>query len=104
VLELDAGTFDEATREGPLLVDFWAPWCRPCLALEPILAQLADRVPVARLNIDEHPEISSRYEILSIPTVILFAGGEPRGTLIGIRPLSHFEDWLAELLPGVATG
>jgi thioredoxin len=104
VLELDAATFDEATREGPLLVDFWAPWCRPCLALEPILAQLADRVPLARLNIDEHPEISSRYEILSIPTVILFAGGEPRGTLIGLRPLAHFEDWLAELLPGVATG
>jgi thioredoxin 1 len=104
VQELDAATFDEATGAGPLLVDFWAPWCRPCLALEPILEQLEGRVPVARLNIDEHPDISSRYGILSIPTVMLFADGEPRGTLMGFRPLAHFESWLTELLPEVATG
>jgi thioredoxin 1 len=96
VQELDAGTFDEAIGAGPLLVDFWAPWCRPCLALEPILEQLQDRVPVARLNIDEHPSISARYEILSIPTVMLFADGEPRGTVVGLRPLSYFESWLSE--------
>ncbi len=97
--ELDATTFDEAIGGEPVVVDFWAPWCRPCRALEPILEQLQGRVPVARVNIDEHPELASRYEILSIPTVKLFAGGEPRGTVVGIRPLAHFESWLAEVLP-----
>jgi len=71
----------------------------PCKALEPILEQLTDRVPVARLNIDEYPEIAGRYEILSIPTVMLFSDGEPRGTVVGLRPLAHFEEWLAEVLP-----
>jgi thioredoxin 1 len=97
--ELDEATFDEAIAGGPLLVDFWAPWCRPCKALEPILEQLTDRVPVARLNIDDYPEIAGRYEILSIPTVMLFSEGEPRGTVVGLRPLGHFEEWLAEVLP-----
>jgi len=54
---------------------------------------------VARLNIDEHPAIASRYSILSIPTVMLFAGGEPRGSLVGARPQAHFDRWLAEVLP-----
>ena len=97
--DLDAGGFDAAIAGGPLLVDFWAPWCRPCLALEPVLEQLSDRVPVARLNIDEHPEISARYSVLSIPTVALFARGEALGTLVGLRPVAHFERWLAEVLP-----
>ena len=59
----------------------------------------ADRVPVARLNIDDYPEIASRYEIFSIPTVMLFAEGAPRGRLVGVRPLAHFEAWLGEVLP-----
>jgi thioredoxin 1 len=54
---------------------------------------------VARLNIDEHPAIASRYEVLSIPTVMLFARGESQGKVVGVRPLSYFESWLAEVLP-----
>jgi thioredoxin len=99
VEELDAASFDRAIGGEPVVVDFWAPWCRPCKALEPILEQLTHRVPVARLNIDEYPEIAGRYEILSIPTVMLFSAGEPRGTVVGLRPLAHFEEWLAEVLP-----
>jgi len=99
VQELDGATFDGAIGGGPLLVDFWAPWCRPCVALEPVLEQLSERIPVARVNIDEHPELSVRYSVLSVPTVMLFAGGEARGTLVGLRPLAHFERWLAEVLP-----
>jgi len=97
VTELDETTFDDAIAGGPLLVDFWAPWCRPCKALEPILEQLA--VAVARVNVDEEPEIAARYDVLSIPTVILFAAGEARGSVIGLRPRDHFERWLAEVLP-----
>jgi len=96
--ELDASTFDDAIAGTPVVVDFWAPWCRPCVALEPVLEKLSARVPVARLNIDEHPEISTRYDVLSIPTVMLFADGAPRGTVIGLRPLAHFEKWLDEVL------
>jgi thioredoxin 1 len=95
--ELDESTFDEAVADSPLLVDFWAPWCRPCKALEPILEALP--VEVARLNIDEEPAIASRYDVLSIPTVILFSGGEARGAVVGVRPRTHFEQWLAEVLP-----
>ena len=95
--ELDEATFDEAIAGRPLLVDFWAPWCRPCKALEPILDELP--VEVARLNVDEEPGIASRYDVLSIPTVILFAEGDARGTVVGLRPRAHFEQWLAEVLP-----
>ena len=65
----------------PIAVDFWAPWCRPCKAVESILEELP--VDVARVNVDEEPAIASRYEVLSIPTVILFAGGAvaPQGAV-----------------------
>jgi thioredoxin 1 len=101
--ELDSITFDEAVAAGPIAVDFWAPWCKPCRAIETILHELAHdsegRVAFAKLNIDEHPEIAARYEVLSIPTVMVFAGGEPCGALVGARPRAHVERWLAEVLP-----
>jgi len=94
----DATFADEVlASEVPVIVDFWAPWCRPCKALEPILEELP--VAVARLNIDEEPGIASRYDILSIPTVILFESGEVRGSVVGVRPRAHFDQWLAEVLP-----
>jgi thioredoxin 1 len=93
--ELDATTFDEAIAGGPVVVDFWAPWCKPCDAIEPHLEELAEsaagRVAFVKLNIDAHPEIAARYEVLSIPTVTLFEGGEARTTVVGARPRSHFE-------------
>jgi len=100
--ELDATTFDAAVAGGPVLVDFWAPWCRPCKALEPILAALP--VEVARVNIDVEPGLASRFDVLSIPTVVLFAGGEPLGTVVGLRQKKYFDGWLAEVLPAGQVG
>ena len=100
--ELDTTTFDDAIAGEPLLVDFWAPWCRPCKALEPILAELP--VEVARVNIDEEPGLASRFDVLSIPTVVLFAGGEARGSVVGLRPKKYFDAWLDEVLPAAEPG
>jgi thioredoxin len=102
--ELDTSTFDEAIAGDALLVDFWAPWCRPCKALEPILDELSSTVPVARVNVDEHPALGARYDVLSIPTVILFAGGARLSSIVGVRPKSHFDTWLAEVLPAAELG
>ena len=93
-------TFDERVlrSDGPVVVDFWAPWCHPCKAVSRVLEELeaesSRRVAFAKLDIDANPGIAGRYDVLSIPTVMVFEDGEPRTTVTGARPRRHFERML----------
>lgn len=95
--EVGAAEFTEKVLESPVpvMIDFWAPWCKPCDAIEPHLRELADewdgRVRLLRVNVDEEPALSARYGVLTLPTVILFADGEPRATVYGAQPRARFE-------------
>ena len=79
----------------PVIVDFWAPWCKPCNAIEPHLRAIAQahrkRVRLVRLNVDDQLGVPGRYGVLALPTVILFAGGEPRATVYGSHSQEHYE-------------
>jgi thioredoxin 1 len=97
VEQVDAATFEGRVLESPVpvIVDFWAPWCKPCDAIEPHLRSLAeewgDRVRLVRVDVDAEPGLSSRYGVLSLPTVVLFADGEPMATVHGAQPRPRFE-------------
>jgi len=96
-------TFDAAVLSSskPVIVDFWAPWCKPCEAIEPHLRALAaeneGRLRLVRMNIDENLGVPSRYGVLSLPTVILFADGEARETVYGAHPRSRYDRFLAHV-------
>jgi thioredoxin 1 len=102
MVEVTDETFaDEVlTATEPVIVDFWAPWCKPCDAIEPHLVSIAEErgVRLVRLNIDENLAVPSRYGVLSLPTVALFRDAEERVTIFGAHSRSHYEKAFAPFL------
>ena len=105
ILNLSDSTFDEniAGADTPVLVDFWAEWCGPCKMIAPILEEIAaeqqGKVTVAKLNVDEHPDLARRYDVMSIPTLLVFSDGELRKRLIGAKGKGQLLEELNEFLP-----
>jgi thioredoxin 1 len=104
IVNLSTATFDETVTgdSKPVVVDFWAEWCGPCKAITPILKELADeladQVTIAKVNVDDNPDLAMRFHVMSIPTLLVFKDGEVSKRLVGAKGKTHLLQELDEFL------
>ncbi len=100
-VKIDTSNFDSdvLNSDTPVVVDFWAEWCGPCKAIGPSLEEISDemagKVTIAKVNMDENPELASKYGVRSIPTLLMFKGGEPVAIQVGAAPKNKLSDWIS---------
>lgn len=96
--------FDQVVlqSQNPVLVDFWAPWCGPCISIGPSLEKLAEqyqgKVTVAKVNVDDNPEVSARFGVRSIPYLVMFKGGKVTDSVVGAQPPQNLQKMIERAL------
>jgi thioredoxin 1 len=103
-IEVDVYSFEDVVLQSdkPVLVDFWATWCKPCLMVAPILDELAEeydgKVTFTKIDLDQNQKIAANYGIMSIPALIIFKGGEPVANVVGARPKAELKKLVESVL------
>jgi thioredoxin 1 len=102
LLILTGSNFDSEVRKGVILVDFWAPWCGPCRMLSPVVEQLSEemkgKLRFGKVNVDEQPDLSEKFEVASIPTLLLFKDGKVVANRVGAANKETLKEWISASL------